>query len=134
MSRNLKKAFTFAAVVGLFVFVTGCASVSQHTRAYLGSPHYAASNPAAIQILPEEPKRAKERLGEVVLTVEGEPKREKIEEKLREGAAKLGADAVFIVYDKVHVFPIVYYDWWWGPMSATETMGRMIVGVAIKYK
>ena len=123
-----------AGVVGLFMFVTGCASVSQHTRAYLASPHYAPSNPAAVQILPEEPKQPKERLGEVVLTVEGEPKRDKIEEKLREGAAKLGADAVFIVYDKVHVFPVVYYDWWWGPMGATETMDRMIVGVAIKYK
>ena len=81
-----------------------------------------------------EPKQPKERLGEVVLNIDGEPKRDKIEQKLREGAAKLGADAVFIVYDKVHVFPVVYYDWWWGPMSATETMDRMIIGVAIKYK
>jgi hypothetical protein len=134
MNRNLWRALAWSACVAWLALLTGCSAVYQRTHAYLGTPHYPPSNPATVQILLEEPKQPKERLGEISLTVEGEPKREAIENKLKEGAAKLGADAVFIVYDKVHVYPLVYYDWWWGPMGTTETSDRRIVGVAIKYK
>lgn len=122
------------AVLGLALLAAGCASVSERTNAYLGTPHYAPANADAVVILQSEPPGGKERLGEVILTVEGKPKREEIERKLREGAARLGADAVFVVHDKMHIFPVVYGDWWWGPMGVTEEGYRKIVGVAIKRK
>ncbi len=114
--------------------LAGCSTVYERSHAYLGTPTYGPTDPAHVQILQAEPKQAKDRLGEVVLTVEGEPDRNKIETKLKAGAAKLGADAVFIVYDKIHVYPMVYYDWWWGPIDTGQAMNRQIVGVAIKYK
>jgi hypothetical protein len=134
MKRNLQRALSCAAALGLLTLLAGCSTVYRRTHAYLGTPQYLPSNPATVRILQEEPKQPKERLGEITLTVEGQPKREKIEQKLREGAAALGADAVFIVYDKIHVYPLVYYDWWWGPMGTTETSDRRIVGVAVKFK
>jgi hypothetical protein len=112
--------------------LSGCASVSSRTNAYLGSPHYPPTAPETIQILANEPTGPKERLGEVILTVDGEPKREDIERKLKEAAARLGADAVFVVHDKMHIFPVVYGDWWWGPMGVTEEAYRKIVAVAIR--
>lgn len=134
MKKNL---FPFArpAVLAMAIAVfTGCSSISQRTNAYLGTPQYPAGDPASVQILQAEPTQPKDRLGEIILTVEGEPKREALEKKLREGAARLGADAVFIVHDKMHIFPMVYGDWWWGPMGVTEDAHRKIVAVAVKYK
>ena len=118
----------------LLLVLTGCASVSSRTNAYLGTPHYPPTNPDSIQIMLSEPPGQKERLGEVVITVSGQPKREVIERKLREAAAGLGADTVFIIHDKMHIFPVVYGDWWWGPMGVTEEAYRKIVAVAVKLK
>ena len=110
----------------------GCASVSEQTHAYLGSPRFAPTQPPTIQILAAEPPQPKELLGEVTLCVRGNPSRDEVEKKLKEAAAKLGANAVYVAYDKTHVLPIVYYDWW-GPWVA-ESPYRRIVAVAIKYK
>lgn len=133
--KNLVQDFRKVLLVSVLLFVVvGCASISSRTNAYLGSPKYTPTSPASVQILQAEPKQPKDRLGEVILTVEGQPSREDLERRLKEGAAKLGADAVFIVYDKMHVFPVVYGDWWWGPMGVTEEAQRKIVGVAVKLK
>lgn len=132
--KRLRKQIWNLTALALLVLVAGCASISQRTNAYLGTPHYPPTEPGSIKILASEPTEQKERLGEIILTVEGEPKRENIERRLREGAAKLGADAVFIIHDKMHIFPVVYGDWWWGPMGVTEDAHRKVVGVAIKYK
>lgn len=118
----------------LLLLVAGCASVSTRTNAYLTSPRYAPTTPASVQILQAEPKQLKDRLGEIILTVEGEPSRDDLERKLKEAAAKLGADAVFIIHDKMHIFPVVYGDWWWGPMGVIEDAHRKIVAVAVKLK
>ena len=127
--RNLIRAGLLAASLAL----CGCASISVETKAYLGSPGYAPSDPAKVQILASEPKEPKDRLGEVRLSVAKSPSREKLEEKLRQAAAKLGADAVYVAYDKTHVFPLVYVGWG-GPGAVSEETRREIVAVAIKYK
>lgn len=110
----------------------GCASISEQTHAYLGSARYAPTRPEAVQVLSAEPTQPKERLGEVVLSVEGNPSRDEVEARLKRGAAKLGADAAFVVYDKTHIFPYIYYDWW-GPPWVSDDLHRNIVAVAIKY-
>ena len=121
-------------LAGVVVFgLAGCDTISEHTNAYLGLPKYPPTQPAAVQILTTEPKQPKERLGEITLFVEGTPSRDELEDKLKKAAARLGADAVFVVYDKTHIFPLVYYGWW-GPGWVSEDPRRQIVAVAIKYK
>jgi hypothetical protein len=122
---------------GLLVVVLalcGCASIYVNTKAYLGSPRYAPTHSTRVQILAAEPRQPNERLGEVMLSVGGSPSKEKLEEKLKRAAARLGADAVYVVYDKTHVFPVVYVDWWGGPYGLSEEMRRDIVAVAVKYR
>jgi hypothetical protein len=128
--RNSFRAVLLAASLVL----CGCSSISVNTKAYLGSPKYAPSDPARVTILASEPKQPKEQLGEIMLSVGGNPPREKLEDMLRRAAAKLGADAVYVVYDKTHVFPVAYAGWWGGPYGVSEDMRRDIVAVAIKYK
>jgi hypothetical protein len=71
-------------------------------------------------------------LGEVFVNVSGEPSKERIENAIRKQAAKLGADAAVIVYDRTHLFPVVYVDWWGATVSHDRQ--RDIVAVAIHYK
>jgi hypothetical protein len=122
-----------AACVALAMVVSGCASISEDSHAYLGSPRLARTAPASVVILTNEPARPKDRLGEVRLSIEGEPSRDDIEAKLKDGGARLGADAVLVVYDRVHVYPVVYAGWY-GPTGVWEAQKRQIVGVALRYR
>ena len=120
------------ALVGMF-FVTGCKTVSTSTNQYLGGPIYPPSNPANIEILRTQPTRPHVRLGEV----QAEPSSDsvgapQIEEAIRKAAAKLGADAVVIVYDRNQITGAFVSGPWWGRSVNTVT-GRVIIGVAIKY-
>jgi hypothetical protein len=123
-----------ALLLAASLALCGCSSITVSSKAYLGSPKYAPSDPARVEILAAEPKKPYVRLGEVMLSVGGNPARDKLEDKLKQAAAKLGADAVFVVYDKTHVFPVAYADWWGGPYAVSEEIRRDIVAVAIKYK
>jgi hypothetical protein len=127
----LKKQTALVVLASALIF-TGCASISENTHAYLGSPQFAPTAPQTVQVLASEPKQPKQTLGEIILSVEGNPPRQKLEEKLRVAAARLGADGVFIVSDKTHVYPVVYWDCW-GPV-ADEDWHRLIVGIAYKNK
>jgi len=117
----------------MMLLLCGCAGVSVRTHAYLGLPRYAPTPAPAVQILPAEPNRPKERLGEIILSVSGNPSRDVLENKLRNAAARLGADAVFISSDKTRIYPVVYYDWCCPPWFYEEST-RNIIGVAIKLK
>ena len=125
-----RKTLVWLSSVALF---SGCTSIHEQTQPYLGVPRYPPSAPETVQILTAEPNQSKDRLGEIILTVEGNPSREELEKKLKTAAAKLGADAAFVVYDKTHIFPVVYYDYWAPPWVTTDTR-RSIVAVAIRNK
>jgi hypothetical protein len=115
-----------------FLGLTGCGSVSARTQPYVGVPTYRSTDPKAVEILAAEPTRPKERLGEIVVDISGEPSKHSIEEAIRIRAAKLGADGAFVVYDKTHIFPVVFTDWW--VADVREEHRRSIVAVAFKYK
>jgi len=121
-------------VLGL-VLLNGCASLSVRTVPYLGVPRYASTAPASIGILQQAPARAHEKLGEVVVDASADPAPpvEKIEAALRSEAARLGADAVVLVHDQMHLLGGYVYGPWWSPAVA-PIHGRVIIGVAIKYK
>ena len=117
----------------MLLVLTGCNTVSTSTKQYLGGPIYAPSDPATIQILREQPTRPHVRLGEV----QAQPSSDsvgamEIEAAIRKAAAKLGADAVVIVYDRTQVTGAYVTGPWWGRSVNTVT-GRVIIGVAIKY-
>jgi hypothetical protein len=57
----------------------------------------------------------------------------KIEEAIRKGAAKLGADAAVVVYDATRPTGAVVMGPWWG-RTVDTIQGRMIIAVAIKYQ
>ena len=81
-----------AGLLAASLALCGCASISVNSKAYLGSPKYAASDPARVQILAAEPKQPNDRLGEVMLSVDGSPSRGKLEQKLKQAAANLGGN------------------------------------------
>ena len=122
-----------AASAAAALMLCGCSSIAEHTHAYLGTPRLAPTHPNAIQIFATEPNRPKQRLGEIILSIAGNPARQDIEKKLKTAAARLGADGVFIVSDRTRVYPIVYWDWW-GSAAVDEDWRRAIVGVAFKLK
>ena len=119
-----------APLVAAALIFCGCATISENTHAYLGSPQLAPTTPTAVQILTSEPKQPVERLGEIILSVDGNPPRQKLENKLKAAAARLGASGVFIVSDRTHIYPITYWDCW-GP-ATSEDWHRLIVGIAFK--
>jgi len=132
MKTTLRLILSFAAISSLFL-VTGCNTVSINSNQYLGVQTYPPSDPAQIQILRKEPTRPHVQLGEV----RAEPSSDnvpaqKIETSMRDAAAKMGADAIVIVFDRTEVTGAMVTGPWYGRTVQT-IVGRVIVGVAIKY-
>ncbi|MGO8838014.1 MAG: hypothetical protein ACLQAH_04565 [Limisphaerales bacterium] len=122
----------FASVAALFL-VTGCNTVSINSNQYLGVQPYPPSNPAQIQILRKEPTRPHVQLGEVRAEPSSDSvSAQQIETSMRTAAAKMGADAIVIVFDRTEVTGAMVSGPWFGRSVQTIT-GRVIVGVAIKY-
>jgi hypothetical protein len=132
--KIVTRSYYFVAVLGALLFGTGCNTVSINSNPYVGVQAYPQTNPADIRIMRTEPTRPNVRIGEI----RAEPSSEsvsvqKIEEALRNAAAKIGADAVVIVYDQTQVTGAVVTGPWFG-RSVQTIQGRVVVGVAIKYQ
>ena len=114
--------------------LTGCNTVSTTVQQEIGGPHFPPSDPAMVQILRTAPTRPHVRLGEI----RAEPYSENtdaatIEAALRKAAAKLGADAAVVVYDRTQVTGAQVVGGFLNRSVETIT-GRIIVAVAIKYQ
>ena len=122
------------ALVAMVGLLAACATVDGSSMPYVGAPHPAPTDPAAVALLHEPPTRAHDQLGEVVVDASTQPPPtiEQIEGRLRGEAAKLGADAVVIVMDRI--VPIGFYAAGPGGPIVDTVSGRRIVGVAIKYR
>jgi len=133
MKASIQPIALLTAVVGLFV-LTGCNTVSTSVRQDIGGPTFPPSDPALVQILRTAPTRPHVRLGEVT----AEPSSDsvpvaEIEAALRKAAAKMGADAAVVVYDKTQTTGAYVTGPWWGRQVQT-VQGRVIIAVAIKYQ
>ena len=66
---------------------------------YSGVEKFSPIDPAAVQVLDREPKQRHERIGEVKLEISLDPPVSvaDIDTKLREEAAKLGANAIYVI-------------------------------------
>ena len=96
-----------------------CASVEATSVQYVGGPRFPAADPATVRVLPAEPAQRHDRLGEVLLdiSVDPAPPVADIEERLREEAAKMGANAVYVIRD-----------------VARPGESRKLIGIAIRYR
>jgi hypothetical protein len=131
----MKKRFNLSglfAVTLLAIFASGCNTVSVRSTQYLGVPTYPATDPMSVQILRQPPTAPNTRLGEITIEPQGHPTTQAMESKLQKAAAKMGANAVVIVVDRTMVTGATVMGPWWG-RTVTPDMGRVIVGVAIRY-
>ena len=100
------------------------------SRFFPGTPHFAPTDPRAVELLRREPRRDHIRLGEVWIRPSFRMDRFYVEGMLRDRAAAMGADALVIVRDRYFREGVVF-DYWHGPRAVYE---RHIVGVAIRYQ
>lgn len=117
------------------MMVAACATTDVTTTEYVGVPRYQPTEPRAVQILRVEPTAPHDRLGEIMVdaSVDPAPSIVEVEQKLCGAAAKLGADAVVVVYDRVQPVAAFVSGPWWG-RSIESVSGRKLVAVAIRYR
>ena len=124
-----------AAVAGLALASCATTTLDTTTTPYSSAPQLAPGDPAAVKIVRTEPLEPHDRLGEVVIdmSITYPPPIEMVEAKLAEESAKLGANGVVVVVDRVQPSDNYVTGPYWGrPMEVVT--GRKTVGVAIKYK
>ena len=113
--------------------LAGCATVDATSTPYIGAAHPPPTDPAGVTILREPPTQPHDGLGEVIVDASTQPAPpiEQVENKLKIEAARLGADAVVIVLDRIQ--PVGFYVY--GPCGGADPVfGRRVVGVAIKFR
>lgn len=132
---NLARICQSLLPAAAMLLVTGCSYYHSRTITYLGAPRPAPTDASRIEIIHSPPNRPHDRLGEIVVdaSLSPPPDVRKVEDRFRREAAKLGADAVFIVQDQAQTTGWWIGGPWWSP-SVSTLEARVIVGVAIKYK
>ncbi len=134
MNQSPLRSLALSASVATLLLLTGCSTVSINSNQYLGVQPYPPSKPAQIQILRQEPTRLNVRLGEVrAVPASDDVSAQKIETAMRNAAAKMGADAIVILYDRSEATGAVITGAGFGSRSVQPVMGRVVLGVAIKY-
>ena len=108
-----------SALVALACALASCAYVDATTTQYVGVPRFPPTEAKSEQVLNAEPMKTHERLGEILLdiSIDPAPPVEDVEARLREEAAKMGANAVFVVRDMLN-----------------PNVGRKLIAVAIRYR
>ena len=125
----------FAFCLAVACSLASCASIDSRSTQYVGAPHPPPTDAAWVEILRTPPNRPNDRIGEVKVEASTNPAPPvaDVEKRLRKEAAKIGADAVVVVYDRIQpVGAYVSGPWWGGSVSTIS--GRVLIGVAIKYK
>lgn len=132
---RLQTPLLTTALIASVLALASCATVDAQTTAYVGVEHPAPTLANEVQIMRVAPTRPFVRLGEILIdaSVDPAPPITQVEEKLREQAATLGADAVVVVYDQIQ--PVAAYVS--GPLWSRDIntiQGRKLKGIAIKYQ
>ena len=120
---------------GIACLLVSCASMDATTTEYAGARHFPPTDPSSVEILRSQPSRPHDRLGEVVIDASTEPAPaiSDVEEKLRKEGARIGADAVVIVMDRVQPEGVYVTGGYWN-RTAEMYSTHKLVGVAIKYR
>ena len=134
MMKQTNTIKVLALALAGIALMTGCQSVTSTTSQDIGAPTFAKTDSATVDILRTEPARPHERLGEIhAQTSSPNVAVSKIEDVLRKDAAKLGANAVVVVHDTTQVTGAQVVGGWLD-RSIEETEGRVVIGIAIRYK
>jgi hypothetical protein len=134
-TAECNSALRFLLVLApLALLLASCATMDSHTTQYVGAPHQPPSDPAKVEILRTQPTRPHVQLGEIVVDVSTDPSPPvaEVEQRLRQEAAKIGADAAVVVYDRIQPIGVYVTGGYWSRGVSTIT-GRKLVGIAIKY-
>jgi len=119
-----------AVLLALLVSATGCVQVQ--SRPYIGVEAFSPTAPDTVQILRSAPTQPNLRLGEITVEPKNNTSVQTIEEKFRDAAARMGANAVVIVADRTEVMGMQETGSWYNA-DLTPITGRVILGVAIRY-
>jgi len=130
LASRFARCLLLASLPGVFA---ACSSANRDSTPHISGQYYPAGNPAAVKILRTEPLHSHVQVGEIqVETSTSQPQPvAKVEARLRNEAAKLGADAVVIILDQGNTVSATGGRW---SRNATTVTHRKVIGVAIKYR
>lgn len=131
----MKNTVSWLTITLVSLLLSACASIDAQTTAYVGGPHPGPTLAANVQVLRVEPTRPHVRLGEILVdaSVDPAPPIADVEQKLKDEAAKIGGDAVVVVYDRIQ--PVAAYVS--GPLWSRDIetiQGRKLKGIVILYQ
>jgi hypothetical protein len=131
MRRLCTLSVVFLTTAGLAT--SGCSSVSASTRTYPGAPTFAPTDPSAVEVLRSEPAIPYVRLGEVTLSLQGNPSQQELSKALQKQAAEMGATAVVLVFDGSQTYGVTYSGPLWSPADPSSYGAQVLIAVAIRY-
>ena len=131
----MKNTVSWLTITLVSLLLSACASIDAQTPASVGAPHPGPTLAATVQVLRVEPMRPHVRLGEILVdaSVDPAPPITDVEQKLKDEAAKIGGDAVVVVYDRIQ--PVAAYVS--GPLWSRDIetiQGRKLKGIVIQYQ
>jgi hypothetical protein len=115
------------------VVLAACSSVSASTRVYPGAPSFAPTDPSAVEVLRSEPAIPYARLGEITVSLQGNPSQQELSQTLQKQAAQLGATAVVLVFDGSQSYGVMYSGPLWSPADPSAYGQQVLIAVAIRY-
>jgi len=122
-----------ALLVTVLLFVSACGGISASTRVYPGAPTFAPTDPAMVEVLRTEPSLPYVRLGEVTLSLQGNPSQQQLSQALQKQAAQMGATAVVLVFDGSQSYGVMYSGPLWSPADPSSYGSQVLIAVAIRY-
>ncbi len=129
--RNKGMLFNVTGLMAILILAAGCSSIEVATTPGIGAPTLAPTDPATVQVLQGPPSQPFTELGQVTLEADTGTATAQIEAKLQQGAAKLGANAVFITEDRTQAVGAELVGGRLGGELEPET-GRVIRAKAVR--
>jgi len=111
----------------------GCSSLNASSRMYPGAPTFAPTDPSAVEVLRSEPVIPYVKLGEVTLSLQGNPSQLEMSSALQKQAAQMGATAVVLVFDGSQTYGVMYSGPLWSPADPSSYGQQVLIAVAIRY-
>jgi hypothetical protein len=129
-SKMRKKLTYLCCLLVVIVGISSCRSYVGYDF-YPGTPRFDRTHPERVLLLRNRPRRNYIELGEVWIRPKPRMSRYFVENKLREKASRMGADAVVITVDESFRDRVAVRRYRRGTMVYHE---RLIVGVAIRFR
>jgi hypothetical protein len=110
-----------------------CGGITATTRLYPGAQTFPPTDPAMVEVLRTEPAVPYVRLGEVTLSLQGNPSQQALSQALQKQAAQMGATAVVLVFDGSQSYGVMYSGPLWSPADPSSYGSQVLIAVAIRY-